>query len=351
MSLALMKARMDITGKTAREEMIRDGQNHFAEELEHDPSYSPTIFFYVYNNNVGTDDRPAKLRIYGRKYSTIDGNSQKFATTHDNPVKIGDYFHDTKDNTFWIVDSVFDLDDINIQGKMIQCNYNLRWQLSNGKIVERWASIFSSSKYGVGVDEGKAVTLTTNNYSIRVQYSEEAMQLEYKRVFIDKREKNPERVFLISRCDDILYDYGERGAYLNFIADKTELNKSTDNQELRICDYIKTDDPIPTPSPQPDPQPTEPDEPQYAVVLTGNLSLYVGIEKTWNATVLNQNGEKVAFEWNVDSDIDFDKKKIDGDMITLTLLDEDMVGESFNLQILVDGKVIEVYRIVIKEVW
>ena len=92
MSLRLMKERMKISGVSSRDEMIRDGQNLLKEELEHDTSYSPTMYFYDADNEK--DDRIANFRVYGRKNSSLNGNYMNFLTTYDNPVKIGDYIHD-----------------------------------------------------------------------------------------------------------------------------------------------------------------------------------------------------------------------------------------------------------------
>ena len=44
-----MKERIKQSGLSLREEMVRDGQNLLSEELEHDTSYSPTAFFWKYN--------------------------------------------------------------------------------------------------------------------------------------------------------------------------------------------------------------------------------------------------------------------------------------------------------------
>ena len=107
--------------------MIIDGQNLLKEELEHDSSYSLTMYFW--NPVLGCDDRPAKVRIYKRKYSSLNGNYQNFLTTYDNPIKIGEYLHDTKDDTYWLIYNSFNVNDVHYEGKMIQCNYLLRWQL------------------------------------------------------------------------------------------------------------------------------------------------------------------------------------------------------------------------------
>ena len=101
MSLQLMKERMKISGISPRDEMIRDGQNLLKEELEHDTSYSPTMYFYDAENEV--DDRLANFRVYGRKNSSLNGNYMNYLTTYDNPVKIGDYAVAKKDEVCYVL--------------------------------------------------------------------------------------------------------------------------------------------------------------------------------------------------------------------------------------------------------
>ena len=172
MSLRLMKERMKISGITPRDEMIRDGQNLLKEELEHDTSYSPTMYFYDAENEK--DDRLANFRVYGRKNSSLNGNYMNFLTTYDNPVKIGDYIHDTKDDTYWLVYTAFNVNDIEYTGKLIQCNYLLRWQLSDGKIVQRWTNIVRASKKDTGENGNSIITLSSNNSTILMGYCVEA---------------------------------------------------------------------------------------------------------------------------------------------------------------------------------
>lgn len=276
MSLHLMKERMKISGLSPREEMIRDGQNLLKEELVHDTSYSPTMYFYDQNNKI--DDRIANLRVYGRKYSSLNGNYMNFLTTYDNPIKIGDYIHDTKDDTFWLVYNSFNVNDIHYEGKLIQCNYPLKWQLSNGKIVERWANIVSASKYDTGETGNSTIVLSSNNFTILIGFCEEGYELEGKRVFIDKRNVNPEKVFKLTRGDDVLYDSGNMGSLLSFIADKTELSRDNDRPDLKLCDYIDigdTNTPLPPTEPTTSTNPTNPStpsSPNETTDLSANIS-------------------------------------------------------------------------------
>ena len=330
MSLQLMKERIKHSGSSAREEMIIDGQNLLKEELEHDSSYSPTMYFW--NPVLECDDRPAKLRIYSRKYSSLNGNYQNFLTTYDNLIKIGEYLHDTKDDTYWLVYNSFNVNDIHYEGKMIQCNYLLKWQLSNGEIIQRFANIVSASKYDVGESGNSTLVLSSNNYTVLIGYCEEGFELEGKRVFIDMKPTNPKKVFKITRNDDVLYNSGNMGSLLSFIADKTEFNPDNDNQELRICDYIDPSSPLP-------PTPPVPDETtDLSAMISGNINLKNGYARTYTATIQDKNGNDIEWDnaqysWNIVSDFPVEQT-ITENKIKLKVKDESLIGSSFLLQLI-----------------
>lgn len=345
MSLQLMKKRIKHSGSTAREEMIIDGQNLLQEELEHDSSYSPTMYFW--NSVLGCDDKPAKVRIFKRKYSSLNGNYQNFLTTYDNPIKIGEYLHDTKDDTYWLIYNSFNVNDVHYEGKMIQCNYLLRWQLSNGEIINRWANIVSASKYDVGETGNSTLVLSSNNYTILIGYCEEGFELEGKRVFIDMKPVDPTKVFKITRSDDVLYNSGNMGSLLSFIADKTEFNPNTDNQELRICDYIDPSSPLP-------PTPPEPDETtDLRCVISGNTNLKSRYHRTYTVTFTDKEDndvdwEEVNYHWNIVSNYEV-KQVFSENKITVSVNDEDQIGSSFLIQVIIDNIIVSEIKVNITE--
>ena len=339
-----MKERVKHSGSSAREEMIINGQNLLKEELEHDSSYSPTIYFW--NPVSGCDDRPAKVRIYKRKYSSLNGNYQNFLTTYDNPIKIGEYLHDTKDNTYWLIYNSFNVNDVHYEGKMIQCNYLLRWQLANGEIIERYSNIVSASKYDVGETGNSTLVLSSNNYTILIGYCDEGFELEGKRVFIDMKPIKPTKVFKITRSDDVLYNSGNMGSLLSFIADKVEFNPNADNQELRICDYNST-------SPLP-PTPSEPNETtDLRCVISGNTNLKNGYRRSYTITFTDKDSNSIDwkdinYQWNVKSDFDVEQT-ISNNKITVSVNDENLIGGSFLVQIIVGDKIVAETKICIIE--
>ena len=350
MSFRLMKERIKVTGHTPREEMIRDGQNLLKEELKHDISYSPTMYFYDSINKQ--DDRHANFRVYERKYSSLNGNYMNFLTTYDNPVKIGDYIHDKKDDTYWLVYNAFNVNDIQYQGKLIQCNYLLKWQLSDGTIVERWANIVSASKCDTGVSENNTLILTSNNFTILIGFCEEGFELEGKRIFIDKRDDNPTKVFKITRSDDVLFDSDNIGSLLSFIADKAELSKDRDRQDLKLCDYINQSTSLLDFA-------TKSQIKNKVTVnarILGNKNLKLGVPLTYTATLSDKDGNRIDWDhmslgWNVVGDFDINKNTIEN-KIELYVENDDYLNSSFFLQLidLSDNSVITEIEITIIDI-
>ena len=344
MSLRLMRERMRVSGDSPRSELIRDGQNLLIEELEHDSSYSPTIFFW--NPVSESHEKQAKLRLYGRKYSSLNGNYQNFLTTYDNPLKIGEYLHDTKDDTYWLVYNSFNVNDIHYEGKMIQCNYLLKWQLTDGRIIKRWANIVSASKYDVGENGNGKIILSSNNYTILIGYCEEGFELEGKRVFIDMKPVNPTKVFKITRSDDVIYNSEGMGFILSFIADKTEFNPEKDNQELRICDYTNTASLLPNP---PESNETE----DLRVTVSGRRTLKNSYKRTYSVNFADKNGNAVnyrdvGFVWEVKADFNIAENTYDN-KIELYVNNENLIGESFALRVMINGNAAAETEILITE--
>ena len=345
MSFQLMKERVKHSGSTAREEMIIDGQNLLKEELEHDSSYSPTMYFW--NPVLGCDDRPAKVRIYNRKYSSLNGNYQHFLTTYDNPVKIGEYLHDTKDDTYWLIYNSFNVNDVHYEGKMIQCNYLLKWQLETGEIIERFSNIVSASKYDVGETGNSTLVLSSNNYTILIGYCDEGFELEGKRVFIDMKATKPTKVFKFPRSDDVIYNSDGAGSLLSFIADKTEFNPNKDNQELRICDYIDPSSPLP-------PTPSEPNETtDLRCVISGDTNLRNGYSRIFTVLFTDKSEnpvdwKDVNYQWQVKSDFNINQT-ITNNKITVSVNDENLIGGSFSISICIGKTVLSQIRVIIVE--
>lgn len=237
------------------------------------------------------------------------------------------------EDEYWIVDCRPGNNKIYEKATIKECQYKLRWQKNDGTIIERFANLTSASKYDVGESKNNTIVLTSNNFTIIIPNDVDSMTIDGKRVFIDASEI-PEKVFKITRNDDVLFTHGRHGGTLSLIADKVEFNNDTDNQELRICDYIDISNPS-TPLP---PSESTDETAVLTASITGNTNLKVGIPRTYTVYLLGKDGNSVdwddtLYSWNIVSDFDvgqiFNQNKI-----TLLVDNEDFIGSPFLLQVI-----------------
>ena len=222
---------------------------------------------------------------------------------------------------------------------------------SVGKIIERWINATSASKYDIGENATSTIVLTSDNLSILLPNDKESLNLYGKRVFIDKRTP-PEKVYKITRSDDVLYDYGEHGGVVSFIADKTEFNPNTDRQDLKLCDYIDgiyecfdEDNDVLVPIPN--------EAPVSSVNISGSRTLKVGIPRTYDVAFMDKMGNKIdcndiLFKWNIDADF-VKLLNQNNDTIELLVDDESCIDKSFVLSVVMDEKSVADIEITIIE--
>ena len=332
----------NITSGYENDALSEYAQDNFTDVLE--TTFSDTALLFNYSLS---ESKEIKCVIQGNIANTQLKSMERTILVPIGTLHSGDYIF--FEDEYWIVDGRPGNNKSYEKATLKECQYKLRWQKDDGTIIERWVYLTSSSKYDVGENGNNTIVLTSNNYLITIPNDEDSMTLDGKRVFIDLSDI-PEKVFKITRNDDVLFAHGSHGGTLNLIADKVELNKETDNQELRLCDYI---DSTPTP-------PSEPTTPNETAVLNANISgtsnLRIGVTRTYTATLSDKDGNTVQWDdtkygWNVASDFDV-KQTVTENKISLTVEDEDFIDLSFLLQIikLDDNSVIGEIKITVIDV-
>ena len=236
------------------------------------------------------------------------------------------------EDRYWLITGYPGNNKIYEKATMILCQYKLRWQDDTGKVIERWANFTSASKYDIGHSGNQTIMLTSNNFTIWIPEDDDSATLDTRRVFIDRDTDSPTKVFEITRSDDVLYLFGEdHGGILSFIADKVELNLEVDRPDLGLCDYKP-----------PRPLPPDSDETtDLSAVISGNNKLKCGFDRDYTVEFIDSKGEihnDITFSWNVISDFEV-TQTITGNTITLFVDDEDCIGSSFLLQVIVNQKV------------
>lgn len=271
-----------------------------------------------------------KLRciIQGNSADTQLKSMERIGLFVRGTVKAGMYIF--FENRYWLITGYPSYNGIYEKAVMQLCQYKLRWQNAKGEIIERWLNATSSSKYDMGETGNSTIVLTSDNLLLLLPNDDESLDLDGKRVFIDKREVNPTKVYKITRTDSVLYDYGEHGGILSFIADKTELNTNTDRQDLRLCDYIEISDD----NTEEDPT-TPPENPDEMTDLWGMKLKYStlkikSLNKKYTVTAHLYDGdgvevtEGVEYEWTVVSDVEglvenYVTWSSDGNVLTLSV--------------------------------
>lgn len=288
----------------------------------------------LYNYDL-SESQNIRCIIQGNSADTQLKSMERVGLFVRGTVKAGMYIF--YENRYWLITGYPSYNGIYEKAVMQLCQYKLRWQNTSGKIVERYCNLTSASKYDTGESGNSTIILTSDNLTLLLPDDDESLDLDGKRVFIDKRKVNPTKVYKITRTDSVLYDYGEEhGGILSFIADKTELNTTTDRQDLRLCDYIVVDDSGDTPTP-----PSEnPDETTISTAtISGNKNLKVGFSRTYTASITDVDGNAVewdnSYSWNVVSDFEVGQE-IDGNKIELLVEDDSLIDESFILSVVKD---------------
>ena len=339
----LTNPKPNITSGYENDALSDYAQDNFTDVLE--TKFSDTALLFNYSLS---ESKEIKCVIQGNIANTQLKSMERTILVPIGTLHSGDYIF--FEDEYWIVDGRPGNNKSYEKATLKECQYKLRWQKDDGTIIERWVNLTSSSKYDVGENGNNTIILSSNNYLIIMPNDKDSMTIEGKRVFIDLSDV-PEKVFKITRNDDVLFAHGSHGGTLNLIADKTEFNKETDNQELRLCDYIDS-------SPTPPSEPTTPDETEdLSVTISGTTNLRIGVPRTYTATLSDKDGNAVQWDdtkygWNVASDFDV-RKTVTENKISLTVEDEDFIDSSFILQVikLDDNSVIGEFEITVIDVF
>lgn len=285
-----------------------------------------TVILYNYNLS---ERKEIRCIIQANMADTLLKSMERIILTPIGTLRAGMYVF--YENVYWLVTGYPGNNGIYEKATLILCQYKLKWQIDNGDIIERWANLTSASKYDIGENGNQTITLSSNNFTIFIPEDDMSASLDQKRIFIDRDTHNPHKVFKITRSDDVLYLYGtEHGGILSFIADKDELNLEVDRPDLGLCNYIAKENDSNISS----------DETVISSI-SGEPELRISRYHTYTVKFTDSNKnilEDVSFTWNIISDFPLESQ-ISGNEIQIKVDDENYVGFTFKLQVIVDDKV------------
>lgn len=328
----------DITSGFESDAISEYAQSNFLDVLETD--FCDRVLLY---NHDLTESKEIRCVIQN---NTADTQLKSMERTVLAPIGLlhsGDYIF--FEDEYWIVDGRPGNNKSYEKATLKECQYKIKWQKSNGDIVERWANLTSASKYDIGEGGNNVLILSSNNFTIVIPHDEDGLTIDGKRIFIDTSD-NPQKVFKITRNDDVLFFHGKNGGTLSLIADKTELSIDTDRPDLRLCDYININN-VPPPF-------TLDQSSMISAAIIGKTRVIIGFEQTYTANLWNKSGNRVEwddelFSWQVTSNFPIEQKS-EKNKITITVNDKNLTNHSFLLKIIFKETVIAESKITVSNI-
>lgn len=296
-------------------------------------------------NHDLTDCKLVRCIIQGNSADSQLKSMERIGLFVKGTVKTGMYVK--FENRYWLVTGYPSYNGIYEKAVLQICQHKIRWQCDDGCVHERWCNFASASKYDIGEAGNNVLVVGTNNYTILMPDDEYALELEGKRVFIDRHEDNPTKTFKLTRADDVLYDFGEEhGGILSFIADKSELNLETDRPDLRLCDYKDT-----SISPSLPVTPVE----QIKATMYGRNNITIGYARKYSVKFKNAIGDDVEltdFSWNIQCDFaDEVEISLTNGSCQVVVNNRDLIGKAFIIQVIKNDEIMTEKTVVIEDTY
>ena len=229
--------RMSLNGGNLRSEYIFNTRQLLNETFADDPSFTLGIYFWRLGLKEYTNEKSIGIRLYDRKFSAANGITVKFQTLYDTPMVVGDIIYDINKEEYLICTEAFDIDGIHFEGKFTLCNWILKWQKSDGTILEYPCHDMNSTQYNSGEQSNRNFVIGSSQHMITLPCDENTVELSTpRRFYLDKATINPTS-FIVTQNDTTSHNYGKKGLVKVTMMEHPN-NPETDRPDLGICDYI-----------------------------------------------------------------------------------------------------------------
>ena len=259
-----------------------------------DECFADTIDYHVVKRN----GEPFELLII----KDTDGNTfkKKIKSKHSTPFNLGDYIE--WNNQIWLI-TLLDSDDKTYHsGYMYLCTVPLRWQNSEGKIIERYVYSEDFTKYSSGITGNNTITIGDNQYGLTLPIDSETRKLARDMRFpIDFEDAEKPDIYKLTNRKVNLNnnEYFGRGgtmiltmSYDAFNAEEDKRVVMDNGKEVWVCNYTEV-----SPSTPPS-EPTTPDETEdlsAKITCKGSQELIIGGSyKTLTGSFVDKDGNTTS---------------------------------------------------------
>lgn len=221
------------------------------------------------------------------------------------PFNLGDYIE--WNGQIWLITLLDTNEKTYHSGYMYLCTVPLRWQNSEGKIIERYAYSEDFTKYSTGVTGNNTIQIGENQYGLTLPIDSETRKIKRDMRFsIDFEDaEQPDVYDLTNRKVNLNNnEYFGRGGTMIVTMSFGAFNKDTDKRvsmengkEVWICDYNEVDaDTTLSPSDTPE-NPDETTDLRASITFKGSQELKIG------GTTKTLTGNFVDLDGNVTTDV------------------------------------------------
>lgn len=329
------RLRTTLDGVNSREAKINDARHILALEFTNDPSYCDSMYRWIpgVNSHMGNK---IDIRLFGRRYSSANGYTAQFEVQVDDKPDIGDYYFEKELNQYWICTELHNVNHIYVGGKLTMCNWFLKWQNEQGEILEYPCNDINSTQYNSGEAGDKTMTLGSAQHMATVQATPDTIDIRSPlRFFVSRDYTIP---FRVTQNDTVSNNYGNGLCKITLTQD---LLQPDDRPDLGLCDYK-----------EPAPLPPDPDETtDLSAVIRGANKLKCGFDRDYTVEFKNSTGNiqtEVDFTWKIVSDFAVDQQ-VSKNTITLLVDDQNNIGRTFSLQVIVKDIVLSEFSIEVVE--
>ena len=347
MSLDSYKLTREYTYSDPRKEMLREKKQQvhslydFAMDREDDTLLNGNPFI-------------KSPRIFDRKF--VDNVHHKITVEtilDEDFIECGDYLE--YDGMVWLCLNSYSFHKLYCRATFMSCDWKIYWINANGELKSQYVIDQNSTQYNSGESGNSTMTLGTAQHMLKMQCNDDTILLDSPQKFaIDKNIKKP-TCYKVTQNDNTSYNYGKGLCCIT--VSETQLNQETDKlitledgTQVWVCDYVEASTPTPPP-------PSKPDETAVLnATITGNTNLKVGFSRTYTVNFTDESGNEVDwndvnFSWNVMSDFDngLIEQAVSGNTIRLSVDDENLIGGSFILSVVMDTVTIAQIEVTITE--
>lgn len=236
-SLDRFNKKMSLSGGSLRNEYIQNTRQLLNDTFADDPSHTLGVYFWKLGLKEYGNESPIDIRLYGRSFSAANGVTVKFQTPYNIPVVVGDVIYDTNEDAYLICTEAFNIDNIHYKGKFTLCNWMLKWQNKDGKILEYPCYDMNSTQYNSGEQSNTHFTIGSSQHMLTLPSDENTVALSTpQRFYLDKNIDNPTS-FIVTQNDTTSHNYGKKGLVKVTVYEYPN-NSDSDRPDLGICDYI-----------------------------------------------------------------------------------------------------------------